>query len=110
MEKSPVKRRETAAVGFVAALTPAARILPVLSAASAGPAAWLCPLAALPGALLIAACVCAVMRRRSPGEGLAAVALKLLGRPLGGALLAVGAAAAAKLLLYKRRGVRYNKK
>ena len=29
---------------------------------------------------------------------------------LGGALLAVGAAAAAKLLLYKRRGVRYNKK
>ena len=89
MEKSPVKRRETAAVGFVAALTPAARILPVLSAASAGPAAWLCPLAALPGALIVAECLLSAMRRARPGEGLSAVTLRLLGRGAGGVLLAL---------------------
>lgn len=88
METQGITRRQLSAVAFVAALTPSTRLLPGYCAAVSGRAAWLCPLAALPGALLIAACVCAVMRRRSQGEGLAAVALKLLGRPLGGALLA----------------------
>ena len=88
METQGITRRQLSAVAFVAALTPSTRLLPGYCAAVSGRAAWLCPLAALPGALLIAACVCADMRRRSPGEGLAAVALKLLGRPLGGALLA----------------------
>lgn len=87
METQGITRRQLSAVAFVAALTPATRILPGYCAAVSGRAAWLCPLAALPGALLIAACICAVMRRRAPGEGLAAVALRLLGRPLGGALL-----------------------
>ena len=51
-----------------------------------------------------------------PGVPLTGLAGDITGRAgaglalLGGALLAVGAAAAAKLLLYKRRGVRYNKK
>ena len=52
MEEGLVKRRELSALGFVASLTAAARILPGLGASAAGPAAWLCPLAALPGALL----------------------------------------------------------
>ena len=87
MEEGLVKRRELSALGFVASLTAAARILPGLGAAAAGPAAWLCPLAALPGALLVCECLHSAMRHARRGEGLSALALRSLGRVPGGILL-----------------------
>ena len=87
MEEGLVKRRELSALGFVASLTAAARILPGLGAAAAGPAAWLCPLAALPGALLVCECLYSAMRHARRGEGLSALALRSLGRVSGGILL-----------------------
>ena len=87
MEEGLVKRRELSALGFVASLTAAARILPGLGAAAAGPAAWLCPLAALPGALLTSECLYSAMRHARRGEGLSALALRSLGRVSGGILL-----------------------
>lgn len=69
---------------------------------AAGGAGWLCPLASIPFAVGASALITAFLRRRRPGEGLAAMLSRALGRTAGGivtALFSVWFIAAAGIML-----------
>ena len=72
-----------------AALTPALRMIPSLSAAQAGRSAWLAVLSALPAALLYAAFLWRFGQRRRAGESMAALWQRAAGRGPGRILLLV---------------------
>ena len=79
MQQQSYTRSQLLTLGLIVALTPALRLFPAESAAAAGRAAWLTPLAALPlgwGWLYLLRRVLAL---REPGEDLPQLALRLLG-------------------------------
>lgn len=76
-------RRQLQAIGFVALLSPATRLLPGMAARRASHAGWLCPILALPLCALVSAVISRALRYKSPGEGLGEVLLRrspVLGR------------------------------
>ena len=76
-------RRQLQALGFVALLSPATRLLPGMAARRASHAGWLCPILALPLCALVSAVISRALRYKSPGEGLGEVLLRrspVLGR------------------------------
>lgn len=81
--------RQAGAVCFVALLPPATRLLPGLCAKLAGRAAWLCPVAALPVLLIVAWLIKKLTANAAPGENLAGLIQRGLGRWAGAAVLVV---------------------
>lgn len=83
-----LSRRQTLALMFVAMLSPFLRLIPRQVALFAGRASWLAPvLAFFP--LLALVLVLERLLKAAPGQGLAAVSCKILGRGLGKAALVV---------------------
>ncbi len=78
---SPRSVRASASVIFLA---PALRLLPVQTAAAAGPAGWLCPAAALPALLLLALLLRRAFRGGAAGAGLAETLVRAAGPVAGG--------------------------
>ncbi len=80
-------RRQLLSLCLLILLVPALRLYPAASAESAGRAAWLCALAALPALLLYLRFLCRFMELRREGEGLAELIQRSLGGRFGQAAL-----------------------
>lgn len=85
MEERNIERRQLLSLGVLLFLAPALRLFPAEAAASAGRAAWLTPLAALPMLLFYAAFLTKLLSLRREGEALP----ELLGRVAGWPALAL---------------------
>ena len=84
-----MNRRQLLSVCLVGLLSPLVRQLPRIAALSAGSAGWLCPLASAPLLGLFALLLRRLTKRRAAGEGMGEVFLRVYGRGLGGAILAL---------------------
>ncbi|MBQ3404955.1 MAG: GerAB/ArcD/ProY family transporter [Oscillospiraceae bacterium] len=82
-----ISGRQLGAAVFVSLLSPAVRIQPQMSAAIAGSGAWLAPLAAIVPAVLYGCFLTRFVSRRRPGEGMAELILRILGKGPGRAVL-----------------------
>lgn len=80
MKSDPLSRRQLRSLCAAALLSPALRLIPGSSAALAGRAAWVGPLAALPALLLYGLLLVRIRRALRPGEALPEYALRVLGR------------------------------
>ncbi|MGI6029567.1 MAG: GerAB/ArcD/ProY family transporter [Candidatus Heteroscillospira sp.] len=80
-------RRQYIAVGFCALLSPTVRTLPALVTPYAAEHAWISALAAIIPFLLISAMLGRFMRSMGPGEGMAELFIRSLGKVIGRALL-----------------------
>ncbi len=90
--KDRFNRNQLLALGAVALLSPALRLLPGKSAELAGRAAWLTPAAALPPLLAYVYMLSRLMARRGEREGLAELSVRALGNRAGGGVLLLFAA------------------
>ena len=86
-DRELIGRRPFIAVGFCALLSPAIRVLPTLALPWAGEHAWLSALAALGPFFLLALYMQRFLRSLGPGEGLAELFPRILGRLPGRLLL-----------------------
>ena len=80
-------RRQLLSLSALILLSPALRLIPGMTAAAAGRAAWLCALLAAPLLLLYIRFLCRALAGRLPGEGLPEMGLRALGGRSGRALL-----------------------
>ena len=83
------QRRQLLSLGLVIMLAPALRIFPAETAALAGSAMWLCPLAAAPLLLGYMLFLTKLMDCRNEGENFQDMTLRALGPGLGKAALAI---------------------
>ena len=86
---SRITRRQLLSVCLVGLLSPMIRQLPRIASRAAGSAGWLCALAGAPLLMLYALLLRRLTRRRASGEGMGEVFLRVYGKRLGGALLAL---------------------
>ena len=92
MEKSKeqekkISTKQMKSLVFVSLLSPIIRLFPKSSVSIGGKAAWLSPLLALPAVLLIYLIIEKLMKNALPGEGLADVIIKSIGKRAGKAVL-----------------------
>lgn len=87
MADDRISLRQLLALLFAALLAPAIGVLPAQTAAQAGEAGWLSALAALPVLLAALWALCALLRPAGEGAGLTQVTQRVLGKPLGKAVL-----------------------
>lgn len=85
--RNHITKKQYTALLFLALLSPLMRILPRGAVRWAGPAAWLCPLLAVPMILALAWVTESLHRGMAPGEGLSPLLLRVLGPAAGRALL-----------------------
>ena len=87
-----ITERQFSAAIFTALLSPMVRVLPRLPALLAGRWAWLCVWPALPALLALALLLRSLRRHMEPGEGAAALFLRVFGAAAGRVLLLLYAA------------------
>lgn len=92
-----ITRRQLLAAALVAVFSPATRLIPGASVNLGGYASWLSPVFAAPPLFLLSLLLCAMLRTRQDGEGLAEIFERILGK-VGGRILT--AAYALWLLFY----------
>ena len=89
MNSDNFQRRQLLSLGLVIMLAPALRIFPAETAALAGSAMWLCPLASAPLLICYMLFLTKLMDCRRDGENFQDLTLRALGPKLGKAALAV---------------------
>ena len=89
MRDDVMTERQFSAAVFTAILSPLLRVLPRAAAAAAGRWAWLTVPAAIPILLLLALLLRSLRRALAPGEGAAALFLRVFGPVMGRILLAL---------------------
>lgn len=85
-------RRQLMSMCFAASLAPVTRLLPKLTAQTAGKCGWLAPLCALPLLLLFLLYFSALMKKRRSGEGLGELLMRTAGGFAKPAMLFIAAA------------------
>ena len=81
--KYQITRRQLFTLAFVGLLSPMIRLLPKAAVEQAGSAAWLSPLAAVPGIVFLTWIASLMVKDSAPGEGLGEVFQRYLGRIAG---------------------------
>ena len=87
MTDDQISMRQLMVLLFTALLSPVVRLLPTRTAEEAGRAGWLSALAALPIVLALCWLISALFRGTETGTGLGEIAQRVLGAPLGKALV-----------------------